>query len=513
MHPKPCDEDLAHFNLVMILALACLLSEISASAPLHLQLTGPNMAYLNTRAVFRCFAPDSAPTVTYKLIKDKRFPIAMHIGHKWNWNATFSLKVKASSDGSYRCEATAGGTSGVSNSIRLAVVTPASNTRVTSDPSPPVAYEGSRVLLSCEVDRGSHLYFTWYFNRKEIISGFNLSGNKLVMERVTLGNAGNYYCIAWSAVQDIRRFSTSTEVTVSVKVYVSKPKISFSLFKVGDGYRGNITCWALRGSLPVNFSLLLDDKELGSITATESLAACFDVAMVIGLDMGDARCRVKTEVQDLKSEPVTLEVVPVGGDVNLQVDYLYTAGAELAAARMNCHISRGTFPLFSWLFNNSVLPSEDRHVEFVLSQPGPGDPSQTLILTELSPKHSGYYQCSARDSYDPSGSWVQSAAVLVHITDQIRYLKPQGASPTETPQQVLLSPFESISLLFCCFFLLMLGVAVLCVCKMFHQDSTNISSLNPPSLHLSEPESHAGALQAPVLSAVQNQAPEMTPEE
>ncbi|KAF7216352.1 transcript variant X3 [Nothobranchius furzeri] len=418
MHPKPCDEDLAHFNLVMILALACLLSEISASAPLHLQLTGPNMAYLNTRAVFRCFAPDSAPTVTYKLIKDKRFPIAMHIGHKWNWNATFSLKVKASSDGSYRCEATAGGTSGVSNSIRLAVV-----------------------------------------------------------------------------------------------IYVSKPKISFSLFKVGDGYRGNITCWALRGSLPVNFSLLLDDKELGSITATESLAACFDVAMVIGLDMGDARCRVKTEVQDLKSEPVTLEVVPVGGDVNLQVDYLYTAGAELAAARMNCHISRGTFPLFSWLFNNSVLPSEDRHVEFVLSQPGPGDPSQTLILTELSPKHSGYYQCSARDSYDPSGSWVQSAAVLVHITDQIRYLKPQGASPTETPQQVLLSPFESISLLFCCFFLLMLGVAVLCVCKMFHQGVCVCVCVHPPSLHLSEPESHAGALQAPVLSAVQNQAPEMTPEE
>uniref|UniRef100_A0A1A8CDA7 Ig-like domain-containing protein n=1 Tax=Nothobranchius kadleci TaxID=1051664 RepID=A0A1A8CDA7_NOTKA len=391
------------------------------------------MAYLNTRAVFRCFAPDSAPTVTYKLIKDKRLPIATHIGHKWNWNATFSLKVKASSDGSYRCEATAGGTSGVSNSIRLAVVTPASNTSL---PSP-----------------------------------------------------------------------------LFPLVYVSKPKISFSLFKVGDGYRGNITCWALRGSLPVNFSLLLDDKELGSITATESLSACFDVAVVIGLDMGDARCRVKTEVQDLKSEPVTLEVVPVGGDVNLQVDYLYTAGAELAAARMNCHISRGTFPLFSWLFNNSVLPSEDRHVEFVLSQPGPGDPSQTLILTELSPKHSGYYQCSARDSYDPSGSWVQSAAVLVHITDQIRYLKPQGASPTETPQQVLLSPFESISLLFCCFFLLMLGVAVLCVCKMFHQDSTNISSLNPPSLHLSEPESPAGALQAPVLSAVQNQAPEMTPEE
>lgn len=52
----------------------------------------------------------------------------------------------------------------------------------------------------------------------------------------------------------------------------------------------------------------MDDKEIDSVTATESLVAWFPVAMVPGLDMGVARCRVKTEIQELMSEPVTLEV-------------------------------------------------------------------------------------------------------------------------------------------------------------------------------------------------------------
>lgn len=76
------------------------------------------------------------------------------------------------------------------------------------------------MVLRCDADGGSHLFYTWVFNRREVTpstSGFNLTGNQLVMEGVTLEHAGTYYCIAWSVVQDIRRFSTSTEVQVTVK--------------------------------------------------------------------------------------------------------------------------------------------------------------------------------------------------------------------------------------------------------------------------------------------------------
>lgn len=47
---------------------------------------------------------------------------------------------------------------------------------------------------------------------------------------------------------------------------------------------------------------------MGSVTATEPLTGWFAVAMVPGRDMGVARCRVNTEVQELMSDPVTLEV-------------------------------------------------------------------------------------------------------------------------------------------------------------------------------------------------------------
>lgn len=95
---------------------------------------------------------------------------------------------------------------------------------------------------------------------------------------------------------------------VFLSVYVSKPRISFSISKEGDNYLGNVTCWSSKGTPPVNISLTLDDKEVGRSTATDSLAAWFPVAMVPGLDMGVAQCRATNQVQDLRSEPVVLVV-------------------------------------------------------------------------------------------------------------------------------------------------------------------------------------------------------------
>lgn len=103
------------------------------------------------------------------------------------------------------------------------------------------------------------------------------------------------------------------------------------------------------------------------------------------------------------------------------VDYLYRADSELAAARLSCHISRGTFPHVSWLLNDSVLPSEtheDSHSQPGLSHYAIADHRRTLFLTKLGPEVSGYYRCRARDSYDNSGPWVESAAVLVRVTGE-----------------------------------------------------------------------------------------------
>lgn len=115
--------------------------------------------------------------------------------------------------------------------------------------------------------------------------------------------------------------------------------------------------------------------------------------------------------------------VPVGGDVIVEVDYLYGVDSKLVAARLHCRISRGTFPHVSWLLNASVLLSDtpmDHHRQPLLSYYGLADNGRTLFLTSLGPEESGYYRCRARDSYDGSGPWVESKGVLVKVTgDQI----------------------------------------------------------------------------------------------
>ncbi|XP_008278490.1 Fc receptor-like protein 5 isoform X2 [Stegastes partitus] len=467
-------------DLLPILATASLLIKISGIIALRPELTGPDKAYHNSKVAFRCIAPDSPPPVTYELLKDSTIVIAKDIDPIGDQSSSFFLKVSAASDGSYHCRATAGGKTDVSNSIKLSVVSPPSNTRVTSDPFPPVAYEGSRLVLSCDAETGSHLSYTWYFNRKEVTSSvstlFHLTGNKLVMESVTPEHAGDYSCWAWSMVYDVRRVSSSLDVLVTIKVYVSKPKISFSIFKEGDSYRGNVTCWSSRGSPPVNFFLLLDNKEVGFVTATDSLTAWFQVAVVPGLDMGVAQCRIKTELQELMSEPMTLEVVPVGGDVKVEVEHLYSAESKMVAARLSCHVSRGTFPHFSWLLNDTVLPSEsheDFHSQSTLPHFVLADHRQTLILTKLDPKESGYYRCRARDDYEDSGPWVESAAEIVQVTD------------------VYLTTIEVITIAFCCFLLLTLAVVSACMYKMFDHNHahTHISSPKSEALPLSEPTS------------------------
>ncbi|XP_062420591.1 uncharacterized protein LOC134132744 [Pungitius pungitius] len=204
-------------------------------------------------------------------------------------------------------------------------------------------------------------------------------------------------------------------------------------------------------------------------------------------EMTATRCQVKTEVQELMSEPVTLEMVPVGGRVKLEVEYLYSADSKLVAAKLSCHVSRGTFPYISWLWNKSSRPSETHagsHTDPVLYHGALDDRRRTLFLTKLGPEESGYYLCRARDSYNDSGAWVESAAVLVGVTE------------------VFLNTIEVVTIVFCCFFFLMLAVGAGCVYKMFdHKHAhSQVATTNSDVFPLSAQTSHAGRKQDDTLS-------------
>lgn len=89
---------------------------------LHPVLTGPDRAFLGTRVTFQCTAPASSPPVTYELVRDGDVVVDTEIAFDENQTVPFRQKVSASTEGSYHCKAMAGGSTAVSNSIKLSVV-------------------------------------------------------------------------------------------------------------------------------------------------------------------------------------------------------------------------------------------------------------------------------------------------------------------------------------------------------------------------------------------------------
>ncbi|KAL1005511.1 hypothetical protein UPYG_G00060030, partial [Umbra pygmaea] len=454
------------FSLFSILVVASLVPTMGGPSPPSLALIGPDKAYLNSKDVFQCKSSGLPAPTTYELLKDGNLVATSNILEE-DQSTAFTLKISPTSEGSYQCRVATEESIYLSGTLHLQVVIPVSGTTVTSDPDPPTLYEGSRLTLRCVVNKGSHLSYTWFFNRQEVTSSsaspltpllLQLVENTLVVETVTAMHAGNYYCMAGTRMETISRFSSSTEVTVKVKVFLSEPQISFTIAKDGLGYHGNVTCMSSRGTPPVTFHLTLDEKEVASAVAKESLVAWFPVAMVPGNFMGMARCRVDSDAQQVTSQPLALEVVPVGGSVTVDIEYLYKMDSKMSAARLQCHLSFGSFPAFSWSLNNSLLP----HLSDAASSHALANGGRTLVLTEITQENSGYYLCRARDSYDNASAWVESEPVLVQIID------------------VTMPTIEVIAIVFCCFVMVTLVGGVACIIWMLNSRREYVGGREQP---------------------------------
>ncbi|KAG7491176.1 hypothetical protein MATL_G00000340 [Megalops atlanticus] len=436
--------------LVPVLVLAGLWVQFgeSVQAPV---LSGPDMAYLDSRVEFRCEAPGLPQPVSYQLLRDGEGGVVATRTPEDDQPATFRLRVSNSTGGSYHCRVRVGGSAQPgplsSNTIHLRVVIPVRGASVVSDPDPPVLPEGETLALSCQVQRGSHLSYLWYFNQREIAGDPRclVRGNALVISAVSESDAGSYYCRAANALAN-PRVSYSPEVHVRVKVFLSEPQASFTVSKSEWGFHANVTCRSARGTPPVRFWLILDQVLLANSTEA-SLSASFSVPVTLGQNAGELRCRARDQLRQLDGPPLRLEVVPVGGDVQLRVEYLYSADSTAAGVRLHCAVGRGTFPAYAWFLNNTLLQREGD--SYIITTPG-----HTLLLTSVSPQISGYYHCQAKDSFDNS-SWILSQTAFVHTT---------GLGVVSS---------EVIAIVFCCFLLL---VIVGSVCCMFTLPNRGVDS-------------------------------------
>nr|XP_009304609.1 Fc receptor-like protein 5 isoform X2 [Danio rerio] len=389
----------------LFMSLGVSLGPVAKIAGLRLKpvLSGPRLAYRGSQVQFECKVPDWLSPLTFELWKDTGGLIAT----EHNVNVTFDLQVTEGSEGEYYCRVTNGGLS--SNTIPFQTVIPVLGARVSADPHPPLLYEEQKLVLRCEVRKGTHLSFSWFYNEQQVnpSSGlYRINADTLTVDSAGERHAGIYSCMAENQVTVNPRFSSSPNIQVIVKKHISQLSASLWVWWDGAALQANISCAVASGSPPLLFTLLLDGRQLEQ-KHVDALSSSFSVPILMGQDLGSAQCRAQTDTRMLLSDPVHLHVVPVGGAVHVMVTYLHDVNAMTAAALLKCVPERGTFPQFSWSVNHSSLPAGgDAHAV--------SDRGQILILTDI---NSGYYRCCVRDSFNESSVWLESAEVFVQRTD------------------------------------------------------------------------------------------------
>ncbi|XP_015211456.2 Fc receptor-like protein 5 isoform X2 [Lepisosteus oculatus] len=427
--------------LPMITVLASVCISTCASALPKPTLRGPDAALLDDVIEFRCESTETQEAVTYVLLRDneKLSPVATQASLR-NQTALFNYVVKNDSDGYYICKTFVENSTispQFSNKIQLRVIIPVSRASVVSDPGPDWAelFEGDTLTLRCEVLKGNHLSYEWYFNTSKVSSSaaHRLVNNMMVIDRVSVQQAGIYSCIAKNQVSNSSQFtSASTNLKVIVKVLVSKPEISYAIIKEDSTYWANIMCKSIRGTPPVTFTLCSDANSSFPNVTTDTLNATFSVPVALNQHVGDFFCGATNG-----AKPV---LVPVGGQVSLQVTQLLDENFSVVGVQLLCSVERGSFPRFSWFFNGSQVPEKgDFHA--VMEQ------GRSLILFPLVSTDNNSYQCAASDSFDD--------------TQQIR----------SVPRSIELRdvyPFsmETIAIVFSIFLFLMVLVAACCVVRL-----------------------------------------------
>lgn len=126
------------------------------------------------------------------------------------------------------------------------VLVPVQGASLSSEPDPPVVYEGEPLVLRCLVSRGTHLSFMWYHNRQEVTSSpselYRLSENTLTVDRAGEQHAGIYSCTAQNQMDVNTRYSSSRNLEVIVKSKNSSVQHQFNN-KLHNSHDESKLCW------------------------------------------------------------------------------------------------------------------------------------------------------------------------------------------------------------------------------------------------------------------------------
>ncbi|XP_050979319.1 Fc receptor-like protein 5 [Labeo rohita] len=324
--------------------------------------------------------------------------------------ATFPLVITTQHDGRLICKASGHNDTDIESSYskpwEFRVIVPVGDVSIISHSSIENMWEGQTLTLQCNKTKGTYVTYNWFRNNVPVQMPYDRNEDTLTIHRVSAQNTGNYVCVASNRYNDTTIFNSTSDVTVYVKEYVSKPEISMDPVKLENGYyAANITCQSKKGTPPITFSLLNYTDAIFTET-TETTSAFFKVPIELNRYMGQVSCNASNEGNWVLSDPFRLIVESVGGAVTMTPLKHVDLDFQVVDLELRCKVEQGSFPRYSWFLNNSRLVGRGRFYAVVLSD-------ESKLLLSVGRDSAGFYHCQASDRLDNSTS-VHSPKMLIN---------------------------------------------------------------------------------------------------
>nr|XP_055218506.1 Fc receptor-like protein 5 isoform X14 [Gorilla gorilla gorilla] len=333
------------------------------------------------------------------------------LGLGWSLSPKFQITAMWSKDsGFYWCKAATMPYSIISDSPRswIQVQIPVSHPVLNLSSAEDLIFEGAKVTLHCEAQRGS-LPILYQFHHEDAAlerRSTNSAGGVAISFSLTAEHSGNYYCTADNGFGPQR----SKAVSLSVTVPVSRPVLSLRSPEAltFEGATVTLHCEVQRGSPRILYQFYHEDMPLWSSSTPSVGRVSFSFSLTEG-HSGNYYCTADNGFGPQRSEVVSLFVtVPVSRPIlTLRVPRAQAVVGDLL--ELHCEAPRGSPPILYWFYHEDVTLGSS-------SAPSGGEASFNLSLTA---EHSGNYSCEANNGLVAQHSDTISLSVIVPVSRPI----------------------------------------------------------------------------------------------
>uniref|UniRef100_G3QG35 Fc receptor like 5 n=1 Tax=Gorilla gorilla gorilla TaxID=9595 RepID=G3QG35_GORGO len=380
--------------------------QIPASHPVLTLSPEKALNFEGTKVTLHCETQEDSLRTLYRFYHEG-VPLR-HKSVRCERGASISFSLTTENSGNYYCTADNGLGAKPSKAVSLSVTVPVSHPVLNLSSAEDLIFEGAKVTLHCEAQRGS-LPILYQFHHEDAAlerRSANSAGGVAISFSLTAEHSGNYYCTADNGFGPQR----SKAVSLSVTVPVSRPVLSLRSPEAltFEGATVTLHCEVQRGSPRILYQFYHEDMPLWSSSTTSVGRVSFSFSLTEG-HSGNYYCTADNGFGPQRSEVVSLFVtVPVSRPIlTLRVPRAQAVVGDLL--ELHCEAPRGSPPILYWFYHEDVTLGSS-------SAPSGGEASFNLSLTA---EHSGNYSCEANNGLVAQHSDTISLSVIVPVSRPI----------------------------------------------------------------------------------------------